>query len=147
MEFAMLNTLLTKLGLGDGAYNMEPDHRRKYIRLAGARAAVEIGGHAFPIRDWSQGGFYFDIPAGADLGLREGDWVVATVRFAFPHQAYDVQKKIRIVRKGARGVAAEFAPMTTDDLKQFTRIIDSHHAESFLASQQQAEQEHELRAA
>ncbi len=129
----MLNTLLTKLGLGDGSNNLDVDARRRHIRLNGLRADVEMGQQSFPVRDWSQGGVFFEtLP---DSRLVEGDRLVATIRFRFPHETIAVQRELRVVRTARRGVAAEFAPMSNDDRKQFDRILDNYHAESFLASQ------------
>lgn len=132
----MLSTLLNKLGLGDGSNNVDPDARRKYIRLQGARAEVEIAGHTYRIRDWSPGGVYFEsLP---DTALTAGDRVLATIRFRFPHETVSIQQFLQVVRTGARGTAAEFLPVSADDRRLFDRVIDSYHAENFLASQQAA---------
>lgn len=129
----MLSTLLSKLGLGDGSNNVEADVRRKYIRLTGASAEVEMGQQAFPVRDWSPGGVFFEtLP---ESQLHEGDKMTVTLRFRFPHEVVSLQREIRVVRTARRGVAAEFSPLSNDDRKQFDRIIDSYHAENFLASQ------------
>ncbi len=129
----MLSTLLNKLGLGDGSNNIEVDPRRKYIRFEGAHAEIELGQQSVPVRDWSQGGVFFDTTPGLDLN--EGDKLVATLRFRFPHETVSVQQQIRVVRTARRGVAVEFGPQSNDDRKQFSRIIDNYNAENFLASQ------------
>lgn len=129
----MLSTLLAKLGLGDGSYNTSADTRRKYIRMPGARAEVELGSQALRVRDWSQGGISFDTMP--DTPINEGDRVVVTLRFRLPHETVSMQRPLRIVRAGAHGAAAEFAPLSNDDRKQFARVLDSYHAEEFLASQ------------
>lgn len=132
----MLSALMNKLGLGDGSNNIEPDSRRKHIRLEGIRAEVELGQQSYRVRDWSPGGLLFDIQP--DAHLNAGDRVMATLRFRFPHETVTMQQTIRVVRRGARGVAAEFAPLTPADRRVFDRVIDSHHAENFLASQSAA---------
>lgn len=132
----MLSTLLNKLGLGDGSNNSIADPRRKHIRFEGAHAEIELGQQAVPVRDWSQGGVFFDATPG--LTLHEGDKMVATLRFRFPHETINVQQQIRVVRTARRGVAVEFGPQSNDDRKQFTRIIDNYNAENFLASQNAA---------
>lgn len=129
----MLSTLLTKLGLGDGSYNTETDPRRKYIRFEGAQAEIEFGQQSLPVRDWSQGGVFFDAVPGVELN--EGDKMVATLRFRFPHETVSVQQQIRVVRTARRGVAVEFGPQSNDDRRLFNRIIDNYNAENFLASQ------------
>lgn len=129
----MLSTLLNKLGLGDGSNNIETDPRRKYIRFEGAHAEIELGQQSLPVRDWSQGGVFFDSVPGVDL--QEGDKLVATLRFRFPHETVSVQQQIRVVRSARSGVAVEFGPQSNDDRKQFNRVIDNYNAENFLASQ------------
>ncbi len=129
----MLNTLLNKLGLGDGSNNIETDVRRKYIRFTGGNAEISLGQSALRVRDWSQGGVFFD--ADPALDLHEGDKMVATLHFRFPHETVSVQQQIRVVRAARRGIAVEFGPQSNDDRKQFNRIIDNYNAENFVASQ------------
>ena len=132
----MLSTLLNKLGLGDGSNNIEVDPRRKYIRFEGSHAEIELGAQSLPVHDWSQGGVSFEATPG--LQLQEGDKMVATLRFRFPHETVSVQQQIRVVRSGRRGVAVEFGPQSNDDRRQFSRVIDNYNAENFLASQSAA---------
>lgn len=129
----MLSALMNKLGLGDGSNNIEPDSRRKHIRLEGIRAEVEVDHQSYSVRDWSPGGILFDAVPGQNVNT--GDRMLATIRFRFPHETVTVQQTIRVVRRAARGIAAEFSPLSEQDRRSFARVIDNHHAENFLASQ------------
>ena len=129
----MINQILSKRGIGDGSFNLEPDSRRKYIRHNGMRAEIEMADRTYSVRDWSLGGVSFDTQP--DARLVEGDRVNVTVRFRFAHETFAISQQIRVVRAAGRVIAGEFAPLSNDDRKQFDRVMDSYNAQSFLESQ------------
>jgi hypothetical protein len=129
----MMNQILVKLGLGDGANNGTADSRRRHIRYDNLNADVEISGRAYAVRDWGLGGFSFDTPP--DARLMAGDRVRVSMRFRFPHDTVTVEREARILRTGRNGVAAAFPTLSHDDKRGFDRVIDGIHAQDFLSSQ------------
>lgn len=129
----MINQILTKLGIGDGSFNLPPESRRKYIRHEGGRAEVEVGNRAYSVRDWSMGGVLFD-DAG-EHAVNDGEHMQVTLRFRFPHETITIRQPARVIRAGKRGVSAEFAPMGTEERKRFERVMDAYYAQNFMESQ------------
>ena len=129
----MINTILSKLGLGDGSLNASSDTRRKYIRHTGVTADVIVGSRSYSVRDWSMGGILFEtLP---DSRMIAGDQVNLTLKFRFPDDVVTVEQTGRVIRTGRRGVAAEFVAVNSDARRKFERIIDGLHTEEFLQSQ------------
>ncbi|MBI1214785.1 MAG: hypothetical protein GC185_03075 [Alphaproteobacteria bacterium] len=129
----MINQILSKLGLGDSTLAQSAETRRRHVRRSGVRADVIVGGQTFGVRDWSQGGVFFDVVPDARLVV--GDKVQVTMRFRLPHETIDIQQAARVIRAANRGMAAEFAPLSPEARKKFDRVIDGYHAQSFLESQ------------
>jgi hypothetical protein len=129
----MINSILVKLGLGDGSLNADVDTRRRSIRFNGIKADVEVAGKSYSLRDWSTGGVSFEtLP---DARLLTGDHVNFTLRFRFPHDVITVEQQGRVLRTGRNGVAAEFVGMSPESKRGFDRVIDGIHAQQFLQSQ------------
>lgn len=128
----MINDILSKLGLTDGFSGQLPT-RRRHVRHPGTQAEVIIMGRAYSVQDWSLGGFFFETPP--DARLIVGDQIEFNLRFRLPHQTVNITQKGRIVRTAKRGVAAEFAPLTAETRRQFERVLDGFHTQSFLESQ------------
>ncbi|MCE9508230.1 MAG: PilZ domain-containing protein [Alphaproteobacteria bacterium] len=130
----MLKKILAFLGLGNGIYNVAIDPRRKYVRHPGFRAEVIVGNRVYGVRDWSLGGVAFE--TGADARIQAGDKVQVTMKFHLPtNDTITIEQQARIVRAAKRGVAAAFAPLPPNTRRQFERVLDSLHAQSFLESQ------------
>jgi hypothetical protein len=129
----MIKKILALLGLGNGIYSVAIDPRRKYVRHPGFRAEVIVGNHVYGVRDWSLGGVSFE--TGADARIQAGDKLQVTMKFHLPHDTITIEQPARIVRAAKRGVAAAFAPLPPTTRRQFERVLDSLHAQSFLESQ------------
>lgn len=129
----MINEILSKLGLGDASLTQEAEARRKHVRRNGMRADVVVGNTTYGVRDWSQGGVFFDVAPDARLVV--GDKVNVTLRFRLPHETVNIQQMARVVRAANHGIAAEFTPLSPEARRKFDRVIDGYHTQSFLESQ------------
>ena len=106
---------------------------RKYIRYENLRGEVTVGNQIYSIHDWCLSGVSFE-PA-PDARLTVGDKIQLVLRFRFLHDTIIVQQPAQIVRTARRGIAAVFAPLPVETRRQFDRVLDSLHTESFLESQ------------
>lgn len=129
----MINEILNKLGLGDASLPEKSEVRRRHVRRGGVRAEVTVGNSTYGVRDWSQGGVFFDVAPDARLVV--GDKVNVTLRFRLPHETVSIEQAARIVRAANHGLAAEFPPLSSENRKQFDRVIDGYNTQSFLESQ------------
>lgn len=129
----IIQTILQKLGIGDGSFNRPDKSRRKHIRHPGAQAEVVVADRAISLSDWSMGGMFFQPPPG--LPLVAGDKLQFRLRFRLPHETVEIVQPGRIVRSVRRGVAAEFLPLTSEARRKLERVLDGVHAQGFLASQ------------
>ena len=129
----LVRSVLSFFNLGGGSSNAETDVRRKYIRHGGFHAEVTIGSRAYRIRDWSLGGVAFE--TAPDASLTVGDKIQLVLKFRFLHDTITIVQPAHIVRTAKRGIAAKFAPLPVTARRQFDRVIDSLHTESFLESQ------------
>ena len=129
----IVSKILSFFGFGDDSLNTKSDFRRKHIRYPGFHAEVVIGSRAYSIRDWSLGGLTFD--TGPDARLATGDKIPITLKFRFPHDTISIQQQAQVVRAVKRGIAAKFVVLPADVRRQFERVLDSLHVQSFLESQ------------
>lgn len=129
----MLETLLDKLGLSDLSARQPIISRRRHVRHEGVHAEVVVADKIYSVRDWSMGGLFFETPP--DSRITTGDQLRFNLRFRLPHETIDIPQSARVVRSVRRGIAAEFAPMTAENRRQFQRVIDGYQAQSFLESQ------------
>lgn len=133
MMSTVMSKILSFLSFGGVASNAGADYRRQHIRHAGVQAEVIVGSRAYSIRDWSMGGVAFE--TAPDARLTAGDKVQITLKFRLPHDTITIQQTALIVRTAKRGIAAKFAALPKDARRQFERVLDSLHAQSFLESQ------------
>jgi hypothetical protein len=130
----LVDTILNKLGLGDGSLNKgEAAKRRRHIRHPAISAEVMVADRVFHLKDWSMGGFFFDPPPGTTLVV--GDRVKFHLRFRLLNETVTITQPGRVVRAVRRGIGAEFAPLSAETKRKFERVLDGLHAMSFLASQ------------
>lgn len=130
----IIETILQKLGLGDGSLNKEDAQaRRRHVRHPALQAEVVVADRSFHLKDWSMGGFFFDPPPGTSLVV--GDRVQFQLRFRLPNETVSIQQSGRVVRAVRRGIGAEFTPLSAETRRKFERVLDSFHAQSFSASQ------------
>jgi hypothetical protein len=129
----VMSKILSLFNLGGGDLSGTADFRRKHVRYAGVHAEVLVGTRSYSIRDWSFGGLSFE--TAPDARLTAGDKIVAVLKFRFPHATITIQQPAQIVRTAKRGIAAQFAPLQAETRRQFERVLDSLHAQSFSESQ------------
>ncbi|HYD18776.1 MAG TPA: PilZ domain-containing protein [Patescibacteria group bacterium] len=130
----IIQTILNKLGLGDGSLNKDAAQaRRRHVRHPAVSAEVVVADRVFNLKDWSMGGFFFDPPPGSALAV--GDRVQFHLRFRLPNETVTITQPGRIVRAVRRGLGAEFAPLNPETKRKFERVLDGFHAMNFLASQ------------
>jgi len=127
----VMSTILSFLGLGNAA--LDADARRRHIRHAGIHAEVVVGNRAYSIRDWSLGGVSFE--TAPDARITSGDILHLVLKFRFPHDTITIQQPAQVIRTAKRGVAAQFSQLPAEARRQFERVLDSLHAQSFLESQ------------
>jgi len=128
----LMQSVLSFFNLGKAAWN-SPADSRKYVRYGNLRAEVTVGDQAYSVRDWGLGGVSFDtVP---DARLIVGDKIQLVLKFRFLHGTIIVQQPAQIVRTARRGIAAVFSPLPAATRRQFDRVLDSLHTESFLKSQ------------
>ena len=106
---------------------------RRYARYGNIRAEVTVGDAAYSVRDWGFGGVSFE--TAPDARLVVGDKIQLVMKFRFLHDTITVQQPAQIVRTARRGIAAVFTPLPVATRRQFDRVLDSMHTESFLKSQ------------
>lgn len=134
MKSGFMSEILSFFGLGGGSSsNAKADLRRKHIRYPGFHAEVVVGNRAYSVRDWSMGGVVFE--TAPDARLTSGDKFQILLKFRFPHDTITVQQQALVLRTSKRGIAAQFAALPTESRRQFERVLDSLHAQSFLESQ------------
>lgn len=130
----IIQTILQKLGLGDGSLNKDDAaRRRRHIRHPALAAEVVVADRSFHLKDWSMGGFFFDPPPGTSLVV--GDKVQFQLRFRLPNETVSIQQTGKVVRAVRRGIGAEFAPLSVETRRKFERVLDAFHAQCFSASQ------------
>jgi hypothetical protein len=125
--------VLSLFNLDSGNYWGTKADARKCIRYGRLRGEVMVGNQVYGIRDWGLGGVSFE-PA-PDARLTVGDKIQVVLKFRFLHDTIIVQQPAQIVRTARRGIAAVFAPLPAETRRQFDRVLDSLHTESFLESQ------------
>ncbi len=128
----LVRNILSFFHLGSGNWN-GADARRKYVRYGNLRAEVTVGNRAYSIRDWGLGGVAFE--TAPDARLTVGDKIQLVLQFRFLNETITIQQPAEIVRTARRGIAAVFAPLPAATRRQFDRVLDSLHTESFLESQ------------
>lgn len=127
-----MKSVLSFFNLGGAGLSSKSDSR-KYVRYGNLRAEVTVGDHAYVIRDWGLGGVSFE--TAPDARLIVGDKIQLVLKFRFLHGTITVQQPAQIVRTARRGIAAVFTPLPAATRRQFDRVLDSLHTESFLKSQ------------
>lgn len=127
----LIEQILSKLGLSD--FSEDSKSRRKHPRHPGMQTEVSIHDQVYSVRDWSLGGVFFDTPP--DARMVKGDNVTLNLKFRLPHETITIRQMARVVRAAGRGIAAEFTGMPPEIRKQFEKVIDSFHAQSFIESQ------------
>lgn len=129
----MINRILNSLGLGDGSLN-GAEWRRRHARHSGqqAQASVRIGNRLYSMRDWSMGGVSFNTLA--DDTVAVGDRIELEMDFHLPTETVTIVQPVEVVRKEGNGIAAAFAPLTSDVRRRFEKVIDGIHAQSFVES-------------
>jgi hypothetical protein len=106
---------------------------RKYARYGNLRAEVSVNNEAFAVRDWGLGGVAFE--TAPDARITVGDKIQLVMKFKFLHGTITVQQTAQVVRSAKRGIAAVFTPLPAATRREFDRVLDSLHTESFLKSQ------------
>lgn len=131
----MIETILNSLGISDKSFNSQGQghSRRRHTRHPGVHAEVDVAGRVYSVRDWSLGGMFFETPP--DSRMVVGDRVTFNLKFRLPHETVTIPHSARVVRAATRGIAAEFAPLAPELRRQFEKVIDFFHAQSFLESQ------------
>ena len=129
----LMQSVLSFFNLGGAGWNIRPEDSRRYIRYGNLRAEVSVGDEAYSVRDWGFGGVSFETTP--DARLTVGDKIQLVLKFRFLHGTITVQQPAQIVRTARRGIAAVFAPLPVATRRQFDRVLDSLHTESFLKSQ------------
>lgn len=129
----MLNKLFEMLGWVAHSVQSDSAVRRKHVRRPGIQTDVVVANHSYIVRDWSKGGVFFE--STSDARMTPGEQVQFTLRFRLPHGTVDITQPGRIIRSAARGIAAEFLPLTAESRRLFDRVIDSMNAQGFLESQ------------
>ena len=129
----LVQSVLSFLHLDSGAWNADID-ARKYIRYGNIHAEVTVGNQAYSVRDSGLGGIAFE--TAPDARLTVGDKIQVVLKFRFLHDTITVQQPAQIVRTARRGIeAAVFTPLPAATRRQFDRVLDRLHTESFLQSQ------------
>jgi len=130
----LMQGILSFFNLGQTHWNSKSESDcRKYVRYGNLRAEVTVGDRAYSVRDWGLGGVSFE--TAPDARLTVGDKIQLVLKFRFLTGTIVVQQPAQIVRTAKRGIAAVFAPVPAATRRQFERVLDSLHAESFLKSQ------------
>jgi hypothetical protein len=128
----LVQSVLSFFHLDRGAWNAGID-ARKYVRYGNLHAEVTVGNQAYSVRDWGIGGVSFE--TAPDARLTVGDKIQLVLKFRFLHDTITVQQPAQVVRTARRGIAAVFTPLPAATRRQFDRVLDSLHTESFLESQ------------
>jgi len=117
----------------DGAESKSAAEARKYVRYGNLRAEVSVNNEAYTVRDWGLGGVSFE--TAPDARITVGDKIQLVMKFKFLTGTITVQQTAQVVRSAKRGIAAVFTPLPTATRREFDRVLDSLHTESFLKSQ------------
>src|ERR1700733_702446 len=128
----LVQSVLSFLHLDSSPWDAESEVR-KYVRYGNIHAEVTVGNQAYSIRDWGLGGVAFE--TAPDARLTVGDKIQLVLKFRFLNDTITVQQPAQIVRTAKRGIAAVFTPLPAETRRQFDRVLDSLHTESFLESQ------------
>lgn len=128
-----IDTVVNSLHAWFGSAEAFLRSRRRHMRHNSVQAEVIIGNRAYSVRDWSMGGVAFDTTP--DARLMNGDYVQLVIKFRLPHDTITVQQRVQVVRTARRGVAAKFNGMTAEVRRQFERVLDNLHAQTFMESQ------------
>ncbi len=95
--------------------------RRRHSRITDAFSTITIDDNAYAVKDWSQGGVFFQSPK---LNYAIGDIVHFNLTFKMPFGDINVPHSAKITRKGVDGYAAQFCPLNRDTRTQFARVMD-----------------------
>jgi len=128
----LMQSVLSLFNLDDASVKAKEDGR-KYIRYSNVHAEVTVGNQAYSVRDWGLGGVSFE--TAPDARLTVGDKIQLDLQFRFLTGTITVQQPAQIVRTAKRGVAVVFSPLPAATRRQFDRVLDNLHTESFLKSQ------------
>ena len=126
----MITKLLSLLELSKDS---KADSRRRYTRHICSSAEAMLGERIYNIRDWSMGGLCVD--SALQSQLQPGDQVPVILKFRFTEDTITVRQMARIVRADTNDIAAEFVQVEPSTRRQFERVLDNIHAQSFLTSQ------------
>ena len=126
----MIQTFLTSLRATTS--NDRSQTRRRHIRRETDRCVAVIGGHTFPVENWSSGGV---LVAGDDRLFSIGQTVHVTLKFKLRNAILDVPLDAQVVRKNAAKVAMAFEPLTSVIRRAFTQVVDDAVAREFANSQ------------
>jgi len=107
--------------------------RRRHMRHPAFHAEVVIGDRSYNICDWGMGGVFFE--TAPDARLTTGDKIPTILKFRFLHETIVIQQQARVIRTARRGIAAEFTPLPATSRRQFERVQDNLHTQTFLESQ------------
>lgn len=110
----------------------DPSTRRRHTRRDEGRCVSMVNGRAFPVQDWSVGGFCI---VGDERSFAIGQEHEAILKFQMRDKILDVKHTARVVRKSRQRVALEFAPLSKQIRNSFQSVIDDCIAQRFAESQ------------
>ena len=117
----MLSTIVNRFKKAEYESTLSNVDNRRYSRIEKDFATIIIGTHEYVVKDWSQGGVFFE---GFANGLNVGDHLPVTITFSLPTQNITMNHSIRIVRKRFDGIAASFDRLTPTARREFMRVMD-----------------------
>ena len=124
----MLSTIINSLKKTESEAVLPNVDNRRHSRIEKDFATITIGTHEYVVKDWSQGGVFFE---GFANGLNVGDHLPVTITFSLPTQNITINHSIRIVRKRFDGIAASFDSLTPTARREFMRVMDGVIADGF----------------
>ena len=126
----MFGTLFASLRADNN--NEAPAYRRKHSRRDCDQCIIKIDGKAYPVEDWSLGGFAIKTDGRVFSSAEPLDM---TLKFKLSNKIIDIAHKAKIVRKGRNKVAFEFTPITRGVRGQLQSVVDDYVASQFARSQ------------
>jgi len=105
-----------------GNDNVASEQRRAFDRRIQDVCMVNVDGHPFPVKDWSQGGVLFNADS---RPFAEGQHINMILRFKVGNTIEDIKISGEIIRKKGNDIAAKFQAITDYEMTQFDRVIES----------------------
>ncbi len=106
------------------------DHkRRRAPRRVQDHCIAQVGGRAYPVENWSQGGVLI-FADDKHFGL--GEKIDLTLKFRLHGRILNITQKARVVRKGVNKVAFQFSSRSKNTKQKFQEVLRDHVANEFV---------------